>query len=546
MRLLETTPSAIPQVREFIGSQIPPYAILSHTWGDDEVTLQQLLAADLPALQTQAGFDKIQETCALTRTRARLGYAWVDTCCIDKTSSAELSEAINSMFAWYRDAEVCYVFLADLKPGMPGDLRRDLPECRWFSRGWTLQELIAPRGVVFFDKEWNERGTLNDLAGLISNITGIPEKLLRHEAELCDFAVARRMSWAAARQTTRVEDMAYCLLGIFDVNLSLIYGEGIKAFARLQAAIVQTTADSSIFAWKDDRVPCPRFAGILAERPAQFAWCKEIKAAPGDSAYTNFAMTTRGIQTDASLLRNTFCRLDGVVIGIRVRQIGGGLYVRRRPDTVLRLTTDLVQSRPQLVETITFAMRLPTRFPFHPGPDPVVGNRCSALQVNWKSIILKERHVMPRSHWDEEQGVFFGCNHHTKGWCASFARGWIRNNATPWSSPIGLGLLLACFQWNTGPLTVVLASLDYVEAATYTLLQSQLDHIRFESYDGLKQETVLQTGFGPVRCLTDSRAWSRLMPGVQVKLTVRKELRPDVCVNPVIVVDVSCTGPSLP
>jgi hypothetical protein len=558
-------------MREFIGPQTPPYAILSHTWDHDEVTLQHLLAADLPALQAKAGFRKIQETCALARTRAGLEYAWVDTCCIDKTSSAELSEAINSMFAWYRDAEVCYVFLADLRPGTADNLEWKLRKCRWFTRGWTLQELIAPREVIFFDKAWNERGTVKELAGLISKITGIPEKLLRHEAELSDFAVARRMSWAAIRETTRVEDLAYCLLGIFDVNLSLIYGEGMKAFARLQEAIIQTTADSSIFAWKDERVPCPRFTGILAECPAQFAWCREIEAALGDSAYTNFAMTTRGIHTDASLLQvveyptgplmvvlDTFCHLGGVVIGIRVRQVGGGLYVRCRPNTVFELTTDMHQSQRQLVQTITFATRLPTRFPFYRGPDPVLGNRCSALRVNWGSTGLNEGQVicMPRSHWDVEQSVFFGCNQRTKGWCAYFARGWV-NNMNPLEAPqLNLRLFFACFEWNTGPPVVVLAGFDYVEAAMDMLLQSQLDQMRFESCQrarvlvhgvfqhGLEHETVLETNIGPVRYFADSRGWSRLMPGVEVKLDIRKELRPEVCVNPVIVVDVVCTTPT--
>jgi hypothetical protein len=155
MRLLETAPSPIPKLREFIGSQIPPYAILSHTWEDDEVTLQQLLAgtADPSPLQPKAGFQKIQQTCALAQARGKVEYAWVDTCCIDKTNSAELAEAINSMFAWYQDATVCYVFLSDLQPGAADDLEHMLPKCRWFTRGWTLQEMIVPREVLFFDKE---------------------------------------------------------------------------------------------------------------------------------------------------------------------------------------------------------------------------------------------------------------------------------------------------------------------------------------------------------------------------------------------------------
>ncbi|GAB1316317.1 hypothetical protein MFIFM68171_06527 [Madurella fahalii] len=307
MRLLETSnPSSAPQLREFIGSHIPPYAILSHTWHDDEVTLQQLTSctADTASLQAKSGFRKIQQTCALARSRDALSYAWVDTCCIDKTSSAELSEAINSMYEFYENAAVCYVYLADLEPGNEDALANTLPQCRWFTRGWTLQELIAPSEVLFFDKEWRYRGSKRELAELLCSITGIPEALLQKDAMLSDFAVARRMSWASMRVTTRVEDMAYCLLGIFEVNMSLIYGEGLKAFERLQTAIVRTTPDLSIFAWVDDRVPCPEFASVLAEASRQFARCGDIEVAPGDSIYANFVITNRGVQLDASLIHH--------------------------------------------------------------------------------------------------------------------------------------------------------------------------------------------------------------------------------------------------
>jgi hypothetical protein len=163
---------------------------------------------------------------------------------------------------------------------------------------------------------------------------------------------------------------------------------------------------------------------------------------------------------------------------------------------------------------------------------------------------------MPRSHWDVEQSVFFGCNQRTKGWCAYFAEGWINNPLEP--TQINLRLFFACFEWNTGPPVLVLGGFDYVDATMDMLLQLQLDQMRFESCqraqllvhgvfkDGLKQETVLETNFGPVTLFTDSRGWSRLALGVEVKLDIRKELQPDVCVNPVIVVDVFCTAPSQP
>ncbi|KAL2171538.1 hypothetical protein VTG60DRAFT_2371 [Thermothelomyces hinnuleus] len=448
MRLLQTAPSEIPQMREFIGSQIPSYAILSHTWGDVEVTLQQLHAGDPTELGAKAGFRKIQQTCALARERGGLQYAWVDTCCIDKTSSAELSEAINSMFAWYRDAEVCYVFLVDLPPGTAGNLTAQLPSCRWFTRGWTLQELLAPRQVLFFDCEWNYRGDLMELAPLVGSITAIPEQLLRREAELGDYAVARRMSWAATRETTRVEDVAYCLLGIFDVNMPLIYGEGAKAFARLQEAIVQTTPDLSIFAWRTDSSTEARaYAGILADSPRRFAW------------------------------------MEGRVVGVRVRKIGGGLYARSKPHYTYLLDEESVAPHWMAIETITFATKLPARFPFFAGPNPVLGNRHSALRINIHSFRKAISTTMPMSHWDEEQRVFFACNDHTRGWCVSFIRGLMTIGNSPSArTTLEVRFLVGCFEWNTGTPLILLANLEDIDWTLISLLGLQLEQLKFENH----------------------------------------------------------------
>ncbi|KAH6842486.1 heterokaryon incompatibility protein-domain-containing protein [Chaetomium sp. MPI-CAGE-AT-0009] len=574
MRLLQTASSGVPRLREFIGSQIPPYAILSHTWDNDEVTLQQLTAADLFALQGRARFRKVQRACTLARTRDALMYVWVDTCCIDKTSSAELSEAINSMFAWYRDAQVCYVYLSDLDPGTADDLVQELPACRWFTRGWTLQELVAPLNALFFDSQWNYRGSKSELAELLSTITNIPVSVLRHEAELSDFAVARRMSWAASRETTRVEDMAYCLLGIFDVNLSLIYGEGEKAFARLQAAIIQTTPDLSIFAWVEDSDSSQQYAGILANRPAQFAQCREMEAAVGDSAYANFTMTTRGIQTDASLVSvwelergngssvvalDTGCRIEGTVIGVFVRKIGGSLYARSRPNTLFRGGADLVGWRGSVVETINLVTKLPTRFPFHPGSDPVLGNRCSALRVGWGPLEKWESQDMPRSHFDNQHDVFFACDPGTEGWCASVIKGTLPGDSVPGlrSERVLLKLFFACFRWNTERPVVVLASLNSEDPAAgmlmESLLVSQLDHVMFENSqraknlifgvfgDRLVDMGMICTGIGTIRLYEGSRTWARLHPGLRVRVNSWKELRPDFCVNPTLGFDVSYT-----
>jgi hypothetical protein len=171
-------------------------------------------------------------------------------CCIDKTSSAELSEAINSMFRWYQNAAVCYAFLSDVPSCMDASaVELNFAKARWFTRGWTLQELIAPENLIFFSMDWHPLGTKSQIHNILSSITGIEKKFL-YSKNLELASIAKKMSWAASRRTSRIEDIAYSLLGIFDVNMPLIYGEGKKAFKRLQEEILKTrTDDHSLFAW---------------------------------------------------------------------------------------------------------------------------------------------------------------------------------------------------------------------------------------------------------------------------------------------------------
>ncbi|RDX39686.1 HET-domain-containing protein [Lentinus brumalis] len=196
----------------------PRYAILSHVWKVE----------GKPSMS-----EKIRRACAVARAH---GYRsiWVDSCCIDKTSSAELSEAINSMFAWYRDAS------------SPRAYNSYFRESMWFTRGWTLQELLAPAVVI---------ETKSSLASLIALVTTIPTSVLLCTPPFRDFNVARRMSWASKRSTTRVEDEAYSLLSIFDINMPTLYGEGSRAFRRLQEEILRRIPDDSIFAWFPCRCP---------------------------------------------------------------------------------------------------------------------------------------------------------------------------------------------------------------------------------------------------------------------------------------------------
>jgi hypothetical protein len=230
------------------------YAILSHVWEPPEQSFQsiQTLAASLQgsdASPRDQSCTKIRECCMLAEKHGHK-WVWIDTCCIDKTSSADLSEAINSMFRYYALADVCYAYLKDVPSS---DDSFTLPPffqySKWHTRGWTLQELIAPRFLLFVSQAWEPLGTKADLAFELSAITHIPERVLRQEQDFREISIAQRMSWAAKRETTREEDRAYSLFGIFGVNLPTLYGEGGQAFQRLQEEIIRRYADTSLFAW---------------------------------------------------------------------------------------------------------------------------------------------------------------------------------------------------------------------------------------------------------------------------------------------------------
>lgn len=215
--------------------------------------------------RNQAGYAKISGCCALALSSG-WEWLWIDTCCIDKTSSAELSEAINSMYQWYRDSQVCYAYLTDCFLPSGGMSDADFCQSRWFTRGWTLQELLAPGTVIFYDRDWREIGTKSSLTPQISRITGISSQDMTDPQSA---NIAAKMSWASRRQTSRVEDMAYSLLGIFDLTMPLLYGEGNNAFKRLQHELIAARSDDeSIYAWTND-VPGP--SGMLAQSPVAFA-----------------------------------------------------------------------------------------------------------------------------------------------------------------------------------------------------------------------------------------------------------------------------------
>lgn len=296
MRLMD---SSSLRLRDFPANEIPEYAILSHTWGEDEVLFADVGRGIDNGKKT--GYEKIRSSCKQAAAHG-LGYVWIDTCCIDKSSSAELSEAINSMYPWYQKAKICYAYLADVPTNVnTHDLNSAFAKSRWFRRGWTLQELIGPLNLIFFSRDWIEIGTKLTLKDVLAQITGINVGILTGAKELESASVALRMSWACHRETTRKEDIAYCLMGLFDVNMPMLYGEGEKAFIRLQEEIMKHSDDQSLFAWTDLDAPADSHCGLLANSPDKFRNSANIMPYQGWEPTSPYSISNKGLRIELHL-----------------------------------------------------------------------------------------------------------------------------------------------------------------------------------------------------------------------------------------------------
>ena len=277
----------LTNILEFRDDEATPYAILSHRWNDPmEVDYEQMVElakmdkVKRDKIRRRLGYKKILDTCMRAESD-KFKWVWIDTCCIDKRSSAELSEAINSMYRWYKNSGRCYAYLHDVRGSFPTKKNDDKypksngwPE--WFSRGWTLQEMIAPKDVRFFDDSWKFIGDKKTLALTLQDITQVPQGILVNGLSgTYRPCIAQIMSWTSNRTTTRVEDKAYSLMGLLDVNMPMLYGEGRKSFHRLQLEILRTSDDQSIFAWRDEAKVRP--GSILAEDPKFFEHCSEME-----------------------------------------------------------------------------------------------------------------------------------------------------------------------------------------------------------------------------------------------------------------------------
>ena len=349
MRLLDTKTL---ELRDF---HAPPehYAILSHTWGAEEVTYQHLIAGTGPQRQ---GWKKLKSACALA-AKDDWSLLWMDTCCIDKTDSVDLSEAINSMYRWYQSSSICYAYLEDVElvDGVPissvalgekesskafqkmrfrsefkrmygvsmvkdsfmyQSARRPVQGIlsRWFTRGWTLQELIAPRFLLFLDRSWRDIGGRACWAAEIEAMTAIDRRYFSGERSIHDrhkCPAATKFAWASLRNTSRPEDRIYCLLGILNVNMPLLYGEGTQnAFHRIQRKIIKHSDDESILAWQLPNFwASPTWDNILAPELEFFQWLTqdatyELELHRFDADRPEFAMTNKGLKVIVPLLQD--------------------------------------------------------------------------------------------------------------------------------------------------------------------------------------------------------------------------------------------------
>ncbi|KAK2597031.1 hypothetical protein N8I77_012905 [Diaporthe amygdali] len=313
MRLLHTTTQKlVEKTPEELRKDNVRYAILSHTWGPNEVIYEDIVHGT-EWTKNPNSLRKVQGACHQARSDG-YDYIWIDTCCIDKSSSAELSEAINSMYIWYEMSKVCYAFIEDFNwdnLGSP-ETKDSFAASRWFTRGWTLQELLAPANLIFFTKNWVSLGEKRAISPFLAEITGIDATIMAGERPIESASIAKRMSWMARRQTTRPEDSAYCLMGVFGVNMPMLYGEGgERAFLRLQEEIMKTSDDQSLFAWVNRDADAEALHGLLAPSPAAFAHSNGILPYHdwGDPREP-YSMTNRGLRIQLHLS----ARKDGIFV----------------------------------------------------------------------------------------------------------------------------------------------------------------------------------------------------------------------------------------
>ncbi|KAF9875918.1 37s ribosomal protein rsm22 [Colletotrichum karsti] len=416
----------------------PPYAILSHTWGADEeeISFQDVESGNISG--KEFGKFKLEKCCKQAKEDG-LNYAWIDTCCIDKTNSVELNEAINSMYHWYQAANTCYAYLADVSTEDSTTNLAALQHSLWFTRGWTLQELLAPKDLVFYGRGWDYLGSKTQLAEVLGEITSIPPRFLLRNDALYEASIAQRMSWAARRRTKRVEDIAYSLLGIFNVMIPMIYGEGEKAFLRLQEEIMKKSTDDSILAWglaaNSDTPKVENFimyGNVLAASPAAFANSGTVVSRGSSNATIESLGLVRGFLHARLPLHKhggqTFglldCRPDhgnDAFIGIPLSRISPGIksdeYMRPMGSEATRFSASDLTITPTSVR-----IHEPERFKEAPTYNRRYGFRINVPSTGELELI----DVRPQNRWEKEETeepfIFSGVDFQVD----SFQQTWVR------------------------------------------------------------------------------------------------------------------------
>jgi hypothetical protein len=433
MRLIDCRDGSL-RMQEFIGSPPIPFAILSHTWDSEEVNFQAF--NDIATRTAAKGWTKIERTCREAQ-RCGFDYVWIDSCCIDKTNNAELSESINSMFQWYSEADLCLVYLADFDANATdNELVSMLHSARWFSRGWTMQEIIAARAANFYDRAWNQFGTRESLRDILAYITNIdvevfappegPDALSTRDL-LDAIPVGRRMSWAASRQTTRPKDMAYCLIGLFQVNMPMLYGEGgEQAFIRLQEEIMRDRNDLSLFAWRAKDSSTHR--GILARSPDEFVGLSSLQLEQDIKFNPDFSMSNKGLRIN-TFLKLAGDRFPGEVImplhcytekpmgesvpqtGVFLKHEGASVYVRTRPQSFALLSDSTPVSSSNTI-FISKRVRRTANTAVHAKHPSENGGNLGAIYFGITDVqsghhaVPKLIEIEPKDLWDAQNNCF--------------------------------------------------------------------------------------------------------------------------------------------
>nr|RBQ99295.1 hypothetical protein FVER53263_20300 [Fusarium verticillioides] len=341
MRLLQTKSHELFEASD-VPIPFPSYAILSHTWisSKDEITYQDMKArtGDIKnGVYKQKGWSKLKDYCDRA-SKDGWKWAWMDTCCIDKTNPADTQEAINAMFRWYQNAGVCYAHLSDIDSATTSQIlslmedtglgssmnslriaaKNEFIGAKWFTRGWTLQELLAPHYLIFVDRGWRHMGTRESWALEIEKASNIEARHLNafNPTDFASCSTAMRFSWASGRETTVEEDESYSLLGLFGISLPLIYGEGGRqAFNRLQRQLIHVYHDDSVFAWKSSQPDPKPGVGILARSVKDFRHAFKVTAGKYGNAYS---MTNRGLEITSKYWRQR-SNPDGVIVRLNCR-----------------------------------------------------------------------------------------------------------------------------------------------------------------------------------------------------------------------------------